>query len=104
MLTLDPDCLAHLREMARRGVAPSQMLRDLLGRFARLHPEEPRAPVLALYLIEALGLEGHQVSSVFGWDQLGAGPLTDADLDRFLGRHLQEKTNGEGSPGSDSHP
>jgi hypothetical protein len=91
MLTLDPDCLARLREMVSRGIAPSQVLRDLLGRLDRLHAEEPRAPILALYLVEAFDLEAYQVSSVFGWDPNGTGPLNDADLDKYLGRHLQAK-------------
>jgi hypothetical protein len=104
MLTLDQECLARLREMAQRGVAPATMLRKLLERMDQLHPEEPRAPILALYLMEALGLEVHQVSSVFAWDPNGAGQLSDADLDKYLGRHLQTKTGMEGLGGLDSRP
>jgi hypothetical protein len=89
MLTLDPDHLARLREMASRGVAPSQMLRHLLD---RLNPEEPRTAILALYLIDAFGLEVYQVSAVFGWDPSGTGPLSDAQLDEALARHLPAKT------------
>ena len=54
--------------MADRGVAPSQMLRDLL---TRLNPEEPRSVVLAWYLMHAFGLEQHQVAAVFGWSARG---------------------------------
>ena len=91
MLTFDPDCLARLREMAHRGVAPAAMLRVLLERLDQLHPEEPRAPILALYLMEALGLEAYQVSSVFGWNPNGTGPLSDAQLDEVLARHIRVK-------------
>ncbi len=96
MLTLDQECLAQLREMAQCGVAPTTMLRKLLERMDQLHPEEPRAPILALYLMEALDLEAHQVSSVFGWDPNGTGPLSDARLDELLARHIGAKPGGGG--------
>jgi hypothetical protein len=99
MLILEQDHLSRLREMASRGVAPSQMLRDLLD---RLNPEEPRTAILAWYLIHAFGLELYQVASVFGWDPNGTGPLSDAQLDKFLARHLRPRISGEGLRGSDS--
>jgi hypothetical protein len=86
MLTVEQEHLCRLREMAGRGVAPSQMLRDLLG---RLNAEEPRAAVLAWYLMQAFHLEQHQVAAVFGWDTNGSGPLNDAQLDELLTRHIQ---------------
>jgi hypothetical protein len=96
MLTLEEEHLSRLREMVCRGVTPSQMARDLLD---RLNPEEPGNATVALYLMHAFGLEAYQVSSVFGWNPNGTGPLSDADLDRFLGRHLRAKTGGQGLPG-----
>ncbi len=90
MLTIDPDHVSRLREMAHRGVAPSLMLRDLLD---RAKPEEPRSAVLAWYLMHAFGLEQHQVAAVFGWHATGFGPLSDAQLDEFLGRHLPTKAD-----------
>jgi hypothetical protein len=91
MLTLDQDHLSRLRAMASQGIAPSQMLRDLLG---RLNPEEPRSAVLAWYLMHAFGLELSQVASVFGWNPEGTGPLSDAQLDEFLARHLPSPARG----------
>ncbi|HJT77502.1 MAG TPA: hypothetical protein VJ739_09915 [Gemmataceae bacterium] len=90
MLTIDPDHVSWLRDMASRGVAPSQMLRDLLD---RTNPEEPRSAVLAWYLMHAFGLEQHQVAAVFGWDSKGTGPLSDAQLDELLARHLPAKAD-----------
>ena len=90
MLTTDPDQLSRLREMAGRGVAPSQMLRDLL---TRLSPEEPRNAILALYVMHAFDLEVYQIAAVFGWDSNGTGPLSDAQLDEFLARHLPAKAD-----------
>ncbi|HKI37174.1 MAG TPA: hypothetical protein VKA46_35295 [Gemmataceae bacterium] len=91
MLTLEQDHLSRLREQAGRGLAPSQMLRDLLS---RINPEEPRSPVLAWYLMHAFGLEQHQVAAVFGWDPNGTGPLDDARLDELLARHIPAKVGG----------
>jgi hypothetical protein len=88
MLTIEQEHLSRLRELAARGVAPSQILRDLLG---RLNPEEPRGAVLAWYLMQAFGLEQHQVAAVFGWDPSGTGPLSDDQLNEFLARHIQAK-------------
>ncbi len=86
MLTTEQNHLSRLREMAGRGVAPSQMLRDLLG---RLNPDEPRSAVLAWYLMHAFHLEQHQVAAVFGWNPSGTGPLSDAQLDELLARHIR---------------
>lgn len=91
MLTLDQDHLSRLRDMAGQGIAPSQMLRDVL---TRLNPEEPQAAVLAWYLMHAFRLEQHQVAAVFGWDPNGTGPLSDAQLDELLARHIPAKTGG----------
>jgi hypothetical protein len=101
MLTLESDHLSRLREMANRGTAPSLMLRDLLD---RLNPEEPRTPILAWYLMHAFGLELDQVSSVFGWHLCGAGPLSDEQLDKLLGRYIPTRAAGEDAPGPESRP
>ena len=94
MLTLEQEHLTRLREMARQGIPPAQMLRDLLS---RLRPEEPRSAVLAWYLMNAFLLEQHQVSAVFGWDPEGTGPLGDAQLNELLARHILTKA-AEGGP------
>jgi hypothetical protein len=88
MLEIKPEGVNLLRESAKRGVRPSQMLRQLL---ALIDCEEPRSPVLVWYLMDAFGLEQHQASSVFGWypPPVGLGELSDAQLDYFLGRHLK---------------
>jgi hypothetical protein len=70
------------------------MLRDLLD---RLKPEEPRNAMLAWYLMHAFGLELYQVTSVFGWNPDGTGPLSDTQLDEFLARHLPAQAGDRGS-------
>jgi hypothetical protein len=89
MLTFEQEHLSRLREMASQGIAPSQMLRDLLD---RLNPEEPRNAILALYLLHAFDLEQYQVAAVYAWNPDGTGRLSDAELDRALARHLPAKS------------
>ncbi len=45
--------------------------------------------VLSWYLMNAFGLELHQTNAIFGWTEVGSGELDDAQLDYFLGRHIQ---------------
>jgi hypothetical protein len=88
MLEIKPEGINLLRDSAKRGVPPSQMLRDLL---ALIDCEEPRCPILVWYVMDAFGLEQHQASSIFGWypSPVGLGELSDSQLDYFLGRHLR---------------
>ncbi len=87
MLEIQPAIVASLREMARRGVPASQMLREVL---ATAELTEPRSVWLSWYLMDAFGLELHQTNAVFGWAEVGTGELDDAKVDYFLGRHIRE--------------
>jgi len=89
MLTIEQDYLTRLRRLAGQGIAPSQMLRDLL---TRISPEEPRSAILAWYLMQAFQLEQHQVSAVFGWNPDGTGALSDDQLNEILARHIRLKS------------
>jgi hypothetical protein len=84
---LQQEIVTSLREMAGRGVTPSQMLREVL---LRTKLEEPRSAMLALYCREAFGLEAHQMNAIFYWSFVGIGDLSDTQVDKFLNRHIQE--------------
>ena len=92
MLTIGEDHLTRLRQMAGQGIAPAQMLRELL---TQLNPEEPRSAVLAWYLMHAFHLEQHQVSAVFGWNPDGTGALSDDQLNEILARHIRVKSRSD---------
>jgi hypothetical protein len=86
MLEIQPEIVSSLREMAGRGVTPSRMLREILGRFDL---EEPRAGFLVWYCHEAFGLQVYQMNAIFNWDIFGTGGFNDGQVDHFLGRHLK---------------
>jgi len=86
MLEIQQEIVTSLRDMASRGVTPSQMLRAVLDQY---NLEEPRHAVLAWYCHEAFGLQVYQMGAIYYWDAFEHGNLTDAQVDHFLGRHLK---------------
>ena len=87
MLVIQQEIVTSLRDMAGRGVAPSQMLRDVLLRY---NLEQPTSAFLAWHCMEAFGLDTCQVGAIFYWSFVGFGELGDAQVDHFLGRHIRE--------------
>jgi hypothetical protein len=86
MLEIQQEIVTSLRDMANRGMTPSQILRGVLQRYSL---EEPRQLVLSLYCHYAFGLEAYQTGPIFNWDVFATGNFSDAQLDFFLGRHLK---------------
>jgi len=88
MHVIQQEIVTNLRDMANCGMAPSQMLREVLQRY---NLEEPRSAFLVWHWYEAFGLDATHVHSIFGWYAfpLGTGELSDAQVDYFLGRHLK---------------
>jgi hypothetical protein len=85
MLEIRQEILTSLRNLAGSGIAPSMMLREVLLRY---NLEEPRSAVLAYYCALAFDLATYQLSSIYYWNVFGTGKLSDAEVDHFLGRHL----------------
>jgi hypothetical protein len=88
MHEIQPEIVISLRDMANRGIAPSQMLREVLQRF---NLEEPRSGFLVWHWYEAFGFDATHVHSICGWYSipLGIGELSDAQVDYFLGPFLK---------------
>jgi hypothetical protein len=74
-----------LRSMARRGTAPSQMLRELISSLAA---ETPDRQALVRYFTEAFCFTEGQAYPIFGWLPDGTGQLKDVDLDYLLAKRI----------------
>jgi hypothetical protein len=76
----DPGIVDHLRNLARQGNVPSEMLRDLVH---RLGPETTHKLTLVNYIRLAFFLTLRQASPIAGWAPDGSGELNDEQLDAF---------------------
>jgi hypothetical protein len=87
MISLRTDLIEALRDMGRRGEAPSAMLRAVV---ARVGAETADRPVLVRYFSEAFGFADGQAYKIFGWFPDGSGALSDSDIDGLLSERIRE--------------
>jgi hypothetical protein len=85
MTHLNESLIHSLRCMARRGTAPSQMLRELVSSLA---PDTPDRQALVRYFTEAFCFTEGQAYPIFGWLPDSSGQLKDADLDYLLTKRI----------------
>jgi hypothetical protein len=81
MTELRIDILQALRDMGRKGAAPSQMLREILHRLA---PDPVYDLTLIRYMKEAFCVQLSDVTPIGGWASDGGGELDDARLDELI--------------------
>lgn len=81
MEQLNPVLVQQLRGMAKQGLTPSRMLREIVTELA---PSVPHKLTLIKYLQEAFCLSLQEASPVAGWAPDATGELSDARLDEFV--------------------
>jgi len=82
--------LNDLREMARKGNRPSQMLREIIQLRS---PQMPHKLDLIKDLRDAFCLSLQQAKPIAGWAADGSGGLTDNQLDDFLMPEILKNRN-----------
>lgn len=75
-----------VRGLARAGVAPSNMLREVVRRVG--HGRADRQYLVRL-VSDAFHFREGEGHVIFGWQPDGSGELTDAQLDHHLGKRIQ---------------
>ena len=87
MYELDEQVIIQVRSLARRGVLPSAILREILPFVSLQEPD--RRIHLVRYFKQAFCLPESPMA-IFGWNPDGSGELKDADLDRLLTKRMTQ--------------
>ncbi len=82
--------ITNLRNMARRGNPPSQMLRAVVNFF---NTKEPHKLDIIKHMREAFCLTLQQAKPIAGWSADGRGQLSDSQLDDFLMPEILKNRN-----------
>lgn len=86
MATLEQDLSHALRELAREGVPPSEMLREAVRRVGQ---DRADRQFLVRLVSDAFRFAEGEGYVIFGWLPDGTGSLTDSQINYHLSKRIQ---------------